>query len=126
MVLRRPHPRELHSASAHAGREGCGVVGAKVLESMTIMKKPGSPDGNMWAEHEVHGLGVAPQGAEHEPMTLAGRHQKPSTRSMDGVLRTVEIELRVVQTDQSRAGGGIVGQQLSPTIRIRFEPVERS
>ena len=26
---------------------------------------------NMWAEHEVHGLGVAPQGAEHEPMALA-------------------------------------------------------
>ena len=24
MILRRPHPRELHSASAHAGREGCG------------------------------------------------------------------------------------------------------
>ena len=28
---------------------GCGVVGAKVLESMTIMKKPGSPDENIKA-----------------------------------------------------------------------------
>ena len=30
---------------------------------------------NMWAEHEVHGLGVAPQGAEHEPRVSAWRHQ---------------------------------------------------
>ena len=28
---------------------GCGVVGAKVLKSMTIMKKPGSPDENIKA-----------------------------------------------------------------------------
>ena len=30
------------------GRDA-GVVGAKVLKSMTIMKKPGSPDGNIKA-----------------------------------------------------------------------------